>query len=173
MRLLNLNTVLCVGSGLTLDPQRLAGSGLEVDAMDFSKFAMDVMREIDLTDEFLDRICEDELRKEGGICRFVEGNLFDHSVCPGPYDVVLERSTVQTLGSRRREGVQSLQGRVSKDGYLISQWHNVPEAGEWLRNLGYGVVRANSAEEALEGMAELQEQDLRGARPIWLFRTSG
>ena len=56
MRLLNLNTVLCVGIGLTLDPQRLAGSGLEVDAMDFSKFDMDVMREIDLTDEFLDRI---------------------------------------------------------------------------------------------------------------------
>ena len=71
---LNLQTILCVGSGLTLDPSRLAGAGLEVYALDFSKFAMDFMRDHILSSETLDHICGEGLRREGGSCYFVVGN---------------------------------------------------------------------------------------------------
>ena len=77
------------------------------------------------------------------------------------------------MGPRKQEAIRSLQRRVSEHGYLISHWHNVSEAGDWLGDQGYHVVSAVSEEEALEEMVELREMELRGTRPIWLFRSTG
>jgi hypothetical protein len=68
-----LRSILCVGAGISGEPHALAAAGF--DAM--------------VPSEFL----------EG---RTVAGDLRDVTICPGPYDVIIERKTLQLFAEHRQ-----------------------------------------------------------------------
>jgi hypothetical protein len=53
---------------------------------------------------------------------FVTGDLLDLTVCPGPFDVVIERRTVHLFPEHeRRAALEALAGRLSQVGIFLSQ----------------------------------------------------
>jgi hypothetical protein len=163
--------ILCPGSGISQEPRALAAAGFEVTALDLSPFAMQVAESIDLDDEGLANYIETSDRRPGGSIRFVTGNLFDATVCPGPYDVVLERRTIQNFPDAQREtALEVLAARLAKTGIFFSHYHDNAwrpgdqmhhSAERWFEDQGWTIWRTADPPGALEG------------RAAWLFVTTG
>ena len=96
----------------------------------------------------------DHLPRGGGSLSFVTGDLVNPQVCSGPFDVVIERRTVQLFPpeERRLPAVQRLVARLAHRGLFVSQQHadgwrpgepRTHYAEEWLRSQGF-VVRSRS-----------------------------
>lgn len=135
MRANGLKTVLCVGNGISQEPKALALAGLEVTALDISPLASKVAQEWQLPKPFLLRLSEGRQAGRRRKVRFVAGDLLDRSVCPGPFDVVLERRTLQLFPDEERAAaMRALAARVATPGIFFSHSH---------RNLASSGPRAN------------------------------
>ena len=63
-----------------------------------------------------------------GSLSYVTGDLSDPAVCPGPFDVVIERRTVQLFPAGERDAAMDrLAARVGSKALLISHQHK----GAW------------------------------------------
>jgi hypothetical protein len=60
----------------------------------------------------------------GGTLTFVTGDLMDPDVCPGPFDVVIERRTLQLFpATEQMEGLERLIARLGTPGLFVSHQH--------------------------------------------------
>ena len=121
-------TLLCAGSGISQEPRALAAAGFEVIAMDLSPRAMHLAETWQFSPMELDRFFSKELRATGGTVRFVSGDILDCSVCPGPFDAIIERRMLQLFPSEERGiALDMLASRLRSDGLFLSHCHD----GRW------------------------------------------
>lgn len=60
-----------------------------------------------------------------GNLKFVAGNLCDAECCPGPYDVVIERLTLQLYSDEYKpRALQAVANRLASPGIFFSQSHD-------------------------------------------------
>jgi hypothetical protein len=111
-------TILCVGNGLSSQAAVLAGQGFEVTALDLSPLATQTAV------SFRGSASSGVDPPEGDLLKFVCGDLFDPLACPGPFDVVLERRTLQLYGTEDRAlGLERLVARLAPRGLFVSRVH--------------------------------------------------
>jgi hypothetical protein len=128
MRMHGLKKVLCVGNGLCLEPRALARMGFEVTAVDLSPVATEAVRRLEPRDEFLAKLVGGRTEAPGGQVEFVVGDLRDAACCPGPFDVVIERRTLQLYpDGERPAATKAVADRLGSPGIFFSQCH----AGAW------------------------------------------
>jgi len=120
-----MKSVLCAGSGISQEPRALEQAGFEVVALDISPQAIEIARGFEFPTEGFEFFCEPEMRRPGGHVEFVTGDILDSAVCPGPFDVIIERRTAQ-LYFNRDIGVVlgGLAKRLGQDGILLSHCHD-------------------------------------------------
>lgn len=124
MRANRLRTVLCVGSGISQEPKALALAGFDVTVLDISPLAVKVAQELDSPEEFLRGLIGERQPGRKRKVRFVTGDLLDTSVCPGPFDVVLERRTLQLYSDEERPAaMRALAARLATPGIFYSHSH--------------------------------------------------
>jgi hypothetical protein len=125
MEVRGLKTVLCVGSGISQEPHALAAAGLDVTALDISAFAMRFASETALTDGEGGRFFNWNRTRPGGTVRCAVGSLLDPEACPGPFDVVIERKTLQLFPeSERAAALSAVTARLSERGILLTHCHD-------------------------------------------------
>ncbi len=123
-----MKNVLCAGSGISREPRALAQAGFEVVALDISPRAVEIARGLDFSTGGFEHFCEPGMRRPGGRVDFVVGDILDLAVCPGPFDVIIERRTAQIYFNRDIEAVLgALTIRLGQDGILLSHCHD----GAW------------------------------------------
>jgi hypothetical protein len=128
MRANGLRSILCVGNGISLEPHALARCGFHVTVMDLSPFSMEVARRTTAPAELLESLVEGRSAEEGGSLEFVAGDLADPNCCPGPYDVIIERKTLQLWPDQDRDAaMNAVANRLASKGIFFSQAHN----GRW------------------------------------------
>lgn len=116
-----LRTVLCAGSGVSQEPRALAQAGFDVTALDLSTTAMAVAKACEPDSRGFSHFCPTEPRRPGGHVDFVVGDFLDTPICPGPFDVIIERRTVQRLRAHERGmALEALAGRLSAVGIFLS-----------------------------------------------------
>ena len=125
MRANELKTILCVGNGISQEPRALAWAGFDVTALDLSPYATKVASETDPPAELLAQLVGGRSGGLNGNLKFVAGNLCDAECCPGPYDVVIERLTLQLYSDEYKpRALQAVANRVASPGILFSQSHD-------------------------------------------------
>lgn len=125
MRAHGLKTVLCVGNGVSQEPRALAGAGFDVTALDLSPYATTVASEANPPGELLAQLVGGRSGGPNGDLQFVTGNLRDEECCPGPYDVVIERLTLQLYSAEYQpDALQSVANRLASRGIFFSQSHD-------------------------------------------------
>jgi hypothetical protein len=116
-----LRTVLCAGNGVAREPRILAAAGCQVTALDISSVATafaEAYREPGRGEPLI----RPELQRPGGRVEYVVGDLLDPMVCPGPFDVVVERRCVQWFGDHERAAALSaLSRRLGEVGIFLSE----------------------------------------------------
>jgi len=123
-----MKTVLCAGSGISQEPSALAEAGFEVMALDLSPQAIAFIRDRTLSAEGFDHFCAPDTRRPGGRLDFITGNILDPTVCPGPFDVIIERLTAQNyLNGDIGAVLAGLAKRLSPGGIFLSHCHD----GSW------------------------------------------
>lgn len=152
MRENDLRTVLCVGNGISQEPKALAAAGFDVTALDLSPAASAIAEEATPPDDVLAGLIGGRSSAKGGIVRFVTGDLLDPAVCPGPYDVIIERKTLQLYPPDvERSAIRAVAARLGARGIFFShshrngppdQWRN-PQA-DWVREQGWPLYRSGS-----------------------------
>jgi hypothetical protein len=100
-----LKTVLCVGNGASPEASALAAAGFEVTVLDLSPVVIRFWERIGLRENASFR----ETLRPGGRLVCVAGNLLDLTLCPGPFDVVIERKTLHLF-------------RGTKSGRRLKRW---------------------------------------------------
>jgi len=129
-----LRSVLCAGNGVSQEPRALARAGFDVTAMDISAVAMAFAENYEPKPKLLGQFVSPSFFQPGGRLQFVVGNLLDSSVCPGPFDVVIERRTVERFAAPDLErGLSALAERLSPVGIFLSMCFddNFPAALGW------------------------------------------
>jgi hypothetical protein len=147
MRQRGLRTVLCAGNGMSLEPRALASAGAEVVALDVSRVGLEIAESFPAPDEALASYFRTPRTRPGGSISVVVGDLADATVCPGPFDVVIERRTLQLFEEEERlRLLEGLLGRLRINGLFVSQQHNgawrpgdpsVHWARPWLEQRGF------------------------------------
>ncbi|MGE3958183.1 MAG: class I SAM-dependent methyltransferase [Vicinamibacterales bacterium] len=128
MRAEGLRTVLCVGNGLSMEPHALCAAGFQATALDLSPFIMDVLRQATPSTEYLSRLLGARALQAGGTLACVAGDLRDETVCAGPYDVVIERRTLQLFpDDQRPAALERVTARLAARGLIVSHSHH----GAW------------------------------------------
>ena len=123
-----MKTVLCAGNGISQEPRALAEAGFVVVALDISPQAIEFARDLPFTAERFEFFCEPVMRRSGGSVEYVVGNILDSSVCPGPFDVIIERSTAQNYLTHGQPALMlALSERLSQNGIFFSHSHD----GSW------------------------------------------
>ncbi len=168
MRANGLRTVLCVGNGISQEPRALAWAGFDVTSLDISPFAAKVASEAAPPDALLARLVGKRSSGLNGKVEFVVGDLRDAACCAGPYDVVIERSTLQLWPSADLPlAIHAVANRLASRGIFFSQSHDggwrPPEPRKhalesWFAAEGWSLWRGDAA--------------LTG-RVAWLFITTG
>src|SRR5690242_3162993 len=87
--------VLCAGNGISQEPKILAAAGMDVVALDISPQAAEIAKRFQIPMGAISQYYGSEFEKPGGKVEFVTGNILDPSLCPGHFDVNIERRTVQ------------------------------------------------------------------------------
>jgi SAM-dependent methyltransferase len=168
MRANGLRTVLCVGNGVSQEPRALARAGFDVTALDFSPYATEVARRATPTEEALGRLVGGRSASSNGRVEFVVGDLRDVGCCPGPYDVVIDRKTLQLYPERERApALAAVASRLATPGILFSHCHD----GSWRPP-----APAQHVMEPLlvkEGWALWKGQGPLSGRAAWLLITTG
>ena len=130
--------------------------------MDLSPLATQLAEAWQFSSDELDRFCPKELRTPGGTVRFVIGDVLDRSVCPGPFDAIIERRMLQ-LFPEQEQGVtlDALASRLKVDGLLLSHRHNQrlvwPSIVQLFRDHGWSLLEAPD----------------RGGRGVWVMMSTG
>jgi hypothetical protein len=120
-----LRTVLCVGNGISQEPRALAWAGFDVTALDISPFAVKVASEAAPPDELLAGLVGGRSSGPDGHLEFAVGDLCDAACCAGPYDVVIDRKTLQLWPSADRPvAVQAVANRLALRGIFFSHSHD-------------------------------------------------
>jgi SAM-dependent methyltransferase len=128
MRANELKRVLCVGNGISQEPRALAWAGFDVTALDLSPLAAKVASAAAPPDDFLAGLVGGRSGGLNGQLEFVVGDLCDPACCPGPYDIVIERKTLQLWPEADRPmAVQAVANRLASRGIFFSQSHD----GRW------------------------------------------
>ena len=128
MRQCGFHRVLCVGSGLSQEPRALAEAGLQVTALDLSPVALQLAQAWPLTPRDVAYFFSEALIRPGGNVEFVAGDLIDPGVAPGPFDVIIERRTLQLfLPDEAGGALDALAARLQPEGILFSHCHS----GAW------------------------------------------
>ena len=128
MRANRFKTVLCVGNGISQEPRALATAGFDVTALDLSPFATEMAKQATPPADYLTGLVGGRPQHEGGRLNFVVGDLCDRAVCPGPFDVVLERRTLQLYARDRQAGaLEAVASRLAPLGIFFSHSHD----GRW------------------------------------------
>jgi len=150
----NVRRILCVGNGMSGEALSLALFGFDVTALDLSSIpasAFDVMlrnpdsplvrssglvRRDDGTVMFSSTAIDPEQCPRihqgeghspggGGMLQFVTGDVLDASTCPGPFDAVIERRTLQLFTpDDQRRALHMIQARLAAHGIVVSHQHN-------------------------------------------------
>ncbi len=127
---LDLRTVLCVGNGISMEPLALSKAGLDVTAIDISSYAVyaciDVMSQLSDDNAIFESYYDKSLFKSGGSVEFRVGDIFHTTDIPGPYDIVIERRTIQDfpVEAERQKAVNCLIRRLADSGILFSHCHD-------------------------------------------------
>lgn len=172
------HSILCAGNGLSLEALSLALHGFQVTALDISRVAGATLQE-SLRDhehpmlqlpgfrvtnnglvfedagpipvELAPQIHRTDAHplKSGGLLTFVSGDLTAPEVCPGPFDVVIERRTVQLFPEEEQEpALDRLAARLAERGTLVSHIHDgcggpddhrPHHAHEWAKARGFAI----------------------------------
>jgi len=120
-----MRTVLCAGSGISQEPRALAEAGFEVTALDLSPVAAQLAQAWRFDRDDLPQYFDPKLRRPRGRVEFVVGDLLDPKICPGPFDVVIERRTLQLFPPHERgRALDALAARLHTEGIFISQCHD-------------------------------------------------
>ncbi len=118
-------TVLCVGAGLSVEPHALVAAGFAVTMLDISPDVVAAMRAIQFKPEAFGRVLDAAQLRPGGSFEAVAGDLSDVAFCPGPYDVVIERKTLQLFPDTERGGaLAAVAQRMNPNGILITHVHD-------------------------------------------------
>ena len=165
--------ILCAGNGLSAEAFALALHGFDVTALDISSIAA-AAQHATLVDgpqrlagltvhedgtivfppdpvdaQYVPPIhrAENSHPRGGGSLRHGVGDLCDPTVCPGPFDVVIERRTVQLFpAAEQAAALARLTDRLAPRGYFITHQHKgawrPPEprahfAEEWLASTNF------------------------------------
>jgi len=125
MRANGLRTVLCVGNGISLEPRALAWAGFEVTALDLSPLALETAKGAAPPDEFLAGLVGRRSPALNGHVEFVVGDLCNVACCPGPYDVVIDRKTLQLYTDEERPtAMKAVANRLASPGIFFSHCHD-------------------------------------------------
>jgi len=167
MRRRGFTTILCAGNGISQEPRALAAAGFKVTALDTSPVATQIAQAVEFGPDALVRYYPQAHRDAGGSVEFVVGDLRDESLCPGPFDVVIERRTLQLFPpGERGPALDALAHRLRPDGIFLSHCHcgTHPDAHNPLEDLF-----------AEKGWAiECAYEDLRSeGRVAWLSQSTG
>jgi methyltransferase family protein len=120
-----MKSILCAGNGISQEPRALAQAGFQVVALDLSSQAVEIARGFEFTTEAFKFFCEPGMRQPGGQVEFVVGDILNPAVCPGPFDVIIERRTAQIFFDHDIGGVlRALVERLSQDGIFLSHCHD-------------------------------------------------
>lgn len=168
MRANGLKTVLCVGNGISQEPRALAWAGFEVTSLDISPFAAKVASEAAPPDDFLAMLVGGRPSGPNGLLKFVVGDVCDAACCPGPFDVVIERKTLQLWPEAKRpSAMQAVANRLAARGIFFSQSHD----GGWRPP----APRRHAAEPwfAAEGWEFWRREAPLTGRVAWLLTTTG
>jgi SAM-dependent methyltransferase len=169
MRTNGLKTVLCVGNGISQEPRALAWAGFDVTVLDLSPYAMQVASEITPPDELLAQLVDGRSSGPDGNVKFVVGNLCDAECCPGPYDVIIERLTLQLFSDEYKpRALQAVANRLASPGiFFFSQSHNDAWRPPAPR------VHANASWFRAEGWPIWRGEGPVTTRVAWLLTTTG
>ncbi len=123
-----MKSILCAGNGISMEPRALAAAGFEVVALDLSPRALQVARTFPSSAELLAHFLGAGSRRPGGRVEYVVGNILDPVVCPGPFDVIIERRTAQNYPVPELARVMAaLAARLSPHSILFTHCHD----GSW------------------------------------------
>lgn len=123
-----LTRVLCAGSGISQEPRILAEAGLRVVALDISPTALRLAQAWSPRPGESAHIVEPTLLRPGGSVEYVVGSMLDASLCPGPFDLVIERRTLQIFAPEERgRALEALAARLTERGVFLSHCHD----GAW------------------------------------------
>jgi len=170
MKQRDMESILCAGSGISQEPRALAEAGFKVVALDLSPLAIEIARSFDFPADAFEFFCKPGSRRSGGNLEFVVGDILDTGVCPGPFDVIIERLTAQLYVDHDLEALMdALTDRLAGDGVFLSHSHDggwTPSAmprhftESWFRENGWTVW---------SGGPDLS----RSGRAAWLITTTG
>jgi len=120
--------ILCAGNGISQEPQALAAAGFDVVALDLSPRATEIARSAELAASDVQRFFDPSMVRPGGHVDFVVGDIRESAICPGPFDVIIERCTAQLYSTRGVDTILSkLKERLDSNGILCSHSHD----GAW------------------------------------------
>ncbi|TAF06644.1 MAG: hypothetical protein EAZ77_11895 [Nostocales cyanobacterium] len=166
LKKLGYQTILCAGNGISLEPYALAYAGFDVTALDVSGYANQYVSNYKISDKelkyisyFSDLNIEEistEILQKVKTVKFVTGSICDADICPGLFDVIITRRTVQLFNIISQEQViaamQSLLNRLSPTGLLINHGHNAYAINDFLQNwlLSRGIFASNKINDKLQ-----------------------
>lgn len=128
MRANGLQTVLCIGNGISQEPRALAWAGFDVTSLDISPLATQMVRETLPPEDLLANLVGGRSGCLNGRLEFIVGDICDPVCCPGPYDVVIDRNTLQMWSDNDRPlAMQATANRLAPRGIFFSQAHD----GAW------------------------------------------
>jgi hypothetical protein len=164
---LGFKTILCAGNGVSLEPFTLAYAGFDVTVLDVSTYANQYLANYKIGSNELkyisyfaeldrDKISIEEIQEKVKSIKFVTGSIFDADICPGLFDVIITRRTVQLFNLIAEEQVikamECLLNRLSPIGVLINHGHNAYTINDFLRDslLNQGIFTSDELKDKLQ-----------------------
>lgn len=169
-----LRSILCVGNGISQEPRALAAAGYVVTTLDISSVAVSYANTHDVDLGQLGHYCRPTLHRPGGRVEFVVGDLLDERVCPGPFDVVIERRTVQWFADyERASALSAIASRLNTIEIFVSQCLDDPFPSElgWSQHRR-GLFHASESWFREQGWVTCDDvaSPPHGGRVAWLVR---
>jgi hypothetical protein len=123
-----LQRVLCAGNGISQEPRLLAAAGFEVTALDSSPLALRIADTWQREEAIAGNGIAGALQSSEHHASFVVGDVLNPEVCPGPYDLIIERRTLQLFSETERGlALDALLSRLQPEGVILSHCHD----GSW------------------------------------------
>jgi len=157
LKKLGYQTILCAGNGISLEPYALAYAGFDVTVLDVSAYANQYLSSYQISGQELkylsyfdnlnlEEVPTEEILNKVKSVKFVTGSIFDNDICPGLFDVIITRRTVQLFNLISEDqliaAMQSLLNRLTPTGLLINHGHNAYAINDflqdWLLSQGIG-----------------------------------
>lgn len=170
MAQMDIKSVLCAGSGISQEPRALAEAGFEVTALDLSPVAMKLAQAWNFGPADLELFLLPDQRKTTGSTRFIVGDLLDLALCPGPFDMIIERCTLQNFPDEERgPALDALIVRLTENGVFLSHCHD----GGWQPDRKpYHATRELFAERGWT-IWSCSTSPRPAGRSAWIYQTTG